>query len=111
MKKLLFPVIAFFSFLISCVNGGTKSELKANDSLVLTKDTSKMVRVVSSGGYDTMVHKKDVERVQHEHYSRFYEEGWGGSFHSSADGTHYSCSHRSHMSHYSSLIQPSNDRK
>ena len=76
------------------------------------KQNIKLVRVISGGRlsriYDTIVNEKDIKKVQEEHYKRYYNEGGIYSFHSSVidngDTTHYSCSHHSHNSHYSSFI-------
>ena len=109
MKKLLFAIVAFSSTLASCVTGGAKKDNSGEndntkDSLILRQDTTGLVRVHSSGGYDTLVHKDDVKKVQDEHHSRYIKEGGKGSFHSFSRSsviegdTHYSCSHYSHYS-------------
>lgn len=75
MKKVLFSLIALSGSLMSCITGGTKStsDIKEskNDSLILRQDSSDLVRVVSSGGYDTLVYENDVREVQEEHHRRY----------------------------------------
>lgn len=133
MKKIIIPIIALCSTLFSCVNSSKRTNNISNneDSLILCQDTSnvanvkfdtidngtntghkkqdiKLVRVISAGIYDTIVNEKDIKKVQEEHYKRYYNEGGIYSFHSSVidngDTTHYSCSHHSHNSNYSSFI-------
>jgi hypothetical protein len=111
MKKIILSIVALSSALVSCVigenhKGNQEQKDNANETLILSQDTMGLVRVKSSGGYDTLVHKNDVERVQYEHYTRYYDEGGRGSFHSTSyingKSTHYACTHSSHTSHYSS---------
>ena len=93
---------------MSCINCGIKStsDIKEsmNDSLILRQDSTDLVRVVSSGGYDTLVYEKDVREVQEEHRRRrakgpIYALG---SFHSisikNGVSSHYACTHSSHYS-------------
>lgn len=103
--------------LILCQDTSNVANVKSDtiDNVTNTerpKQNIKLVRVVSGGRlsriYDTIVNEKDIKKVQEEHYKRYYNEGGIYSFHSSVidngDTTHYSCSHLSHNSHYSSFI-------
>ena len=109
MKKVLFSLIALAGSLMSCITGGTKStsDIKEgkNDSLILRQDSSDLVRVVSSGGFDTLVYEKDIREVQEEHHRRYAK----GPFHSrsikNGVSTHYACTHSSHYSQHNSNWQ------
>lgn len=76
--------------------------IKEDYSSPAMTNKSDMVRVISSGGYDTLVYEQDVRDVQEEHHKRYGK----GSFHSrsikNGVSTHYACTHSSHTSHYSS---------
>lgn len=104
MKKIIISIFACIGALMSCINGGTKStsDIKEskNDSLILRQDSIDMVRVISSGGYDTLVYEKDVKEVQEEHHRRYAK----GPFHSrsikNGVSTHYACTHSSHYSQH-----------
>ena len=129
MKKMFLSVITTICAFTSCVSRNSdkitqRLDDKNGDSLVLYKDNTKvlqrttdtsreginmlipdnMVRIISNGPRgkcDTIVYEKDVERIQEKHHMNF-----GGPFHSRSIkkgiNTHYSCTHSSHTSHYSS---------
>lgn len=67
------------------------------------KDTclTDMVKLTATGHKDTVLPRNEAELLQ-----RLWEsQRGGGSWHSSINGSHYACTHASHMahtSHYSS---------
>ncbi len=102
MRRFLFYIIGLF-VIFSCNN---KKDNKANSRLILkqtAKDTclTDMVKLTATGHKDTVLPRNEAELLQ-----RLWEsQRGGGSWHSLINGSHYACTHASHMahtSHYSS---------